>query len=149
MNPSVVPRVPDEQVLFEVFRDSPVGIALEDTNGKVLFANPSLCSMLGFTQEQLCEKECQDFSVPEDAERDWAFFQQLRAGAIDHYVMEKRYIRTDGTIVWGKLHVSLLNDRPIPIVVARVEDITQQKRTEAELRQLSRKLIEAQEDERS
>ena len=45
---------------------------------------------MSFTEEELLSKHCVDFSPTEDAEKDWALFQQLRAGAIDHYGLEKR-----------------------------------------------------------
>jgi PAS domain S-box-containing protein len=90
--------------------------------------------MLGFTEEELRNKHCVDFSPPEDAERDWALFQQLRAGSIDHYQIDKRYFRRDGTLLWGRLSISLLNDRPSPLVLAMVEDITERKRAEEALR---------------
>ena len=82
----------------------------------------------------MCTKHCVQFSPPEDAEKDWALFQQLRAGAIDHYQLEKRYFRRDGSLVWGRLSISLLNGRPSPLVVAMVEDITDKRTAEEALR---------------
>jgi PAS domain S-box-containing protein len=57
-------------------------------------------------------------------------FQQLRAGSIDHYQLEKRYYRKDGSLLWGSLSVSLLNSRLSSLVIAMVEDITDKKRAE-------------------
>ena len=71
-----------------------------------------------------------DFSPPEDAEKDWALFQQLSAGSIDHYQLEKRYFRKDGSLVWGRLSISLLKNSPSPLVLAMVEDITDKKKAE-------------------
>jgi PAS domain S-box-containing protein len=76
--------VPDTQLFRDVFNASPVGIAVENMDGQLLFVNPALRSMLGFSEEELRSKHCVDFSPPEDAEKDWALFQQLRAGSIDH-----------------------------------------------------------------
>src|SRR5262249_9445500 len=70
---------------------------------------------------------------PEDADKDWTLFQQLRAGSIDHYQLEKRYFRRDGSLVWGQLSISLLQGRPAPLVVAMVEDITERKKAEEAL----------------
>jgi len=120
----------DGQRFHDVFNASPIGIAVENLEGQPLFVNPAFCSMLGFSEEELRSKHCVDFSPPEDAERDWALFQQLRAGSIDHYQLEKRYFRRDGSLVWGRLSVSLLNSRPSPLVVALVEDITDKRTAE-------------------
>jgi PAS domain S-box-containing protein len=118
---------PDPQLFRDVFNASPIGIVVENLEGQPLFVNPSFCAFLGFSEEELCSKHCVDFSPPEDAEKDWALFQQLRAGSIDHYELEKRYFRKDGSLVWGRLSLSLLKRTPSPLVVAMVEDITEKR----------------------
>jgi PAS domain S-box-containing protein len=126
-------RTPETQLFHDVFNASPIGIAVETLEGQPLFVNPSFCSFLGFSEEELRNKHCVDFSPPEDAEKDWALFQQLRAGSIDHYQLEKRYFRRDGSLVWGSLSISLLKSSPSPLVLAMVEDITDKKRAEEAL----------------
>jgi PAS domain S-box-containing protein len=123
-------RMPETQLFHDVFNASPIGIAVENLEGQPLFVNPAFCSFLGFSEEELRNKHCVDFSPRDDAEKDWALFQQLRAGSIDHYQMEKRYFRRDGSLVWGRLSISLLSSRPSPLVVAMVEDITDKKKAE-------------------
>src|SRR6185369_10445726 len=120
--------LPNTQFFRDVFEASPIGIAVENFEGQPLFVNPAFCSMLGFSEEELRTKHCVQFSPPEDANQDWALFQQLRAGSIDHYQLEKRYFRQDGSLVWGRLSISLLNSRPSPLVVAMIEDITDKKK---------------------
>jgi PAS domain S-box-containing protein len=122
--------MPDTQVFRDIFNTSPIGIAVENLEGQPLFVNRAFCSMLGFTEEELRTKHCVDFSPPEDAEKDWALFQQLKAGSIDHYQLEKCYFRKDGSLVWGRLSVSLLKSYPSPLVLAMVEDITDKKNAE-------------------
>src|SRR6516164_4552964 len=122
--------VPDAQLFRDVFNASPIGIAVENLDGQPLFVNPAFCAMLGFSDEEIRRKHCVDFSPPEDAEKDWALFQQLRAGSIDHYQLEKRYFRRDGSLMWGRLSLSLLNSRPSALVIAIVEDITDKKRAD-------------------
>ncbi len=136
---------PDAQLFRDVFNASPIGIAVENLEGQPLFVNLAFCSMLGFSEEELRSKHCVDFSPPEDAERDWALFQQLRAGSIDHYQLEKRYFRRDGSLVWGSLSISLLKSRPSPLVLAMVEDITA-KKTAEEARFRHAAVVESSED---
>src|SRR6516162_7749709 len=110
--------VPDTQLFRDLFTASPIGIAVENLDGQPLFVNPAFCSMLGFSEEELGSKHCVDFSPREDAEKDWALFQQLRAGSIDQYQLEKRYFRADGSLFWGRLTLSLLNNLSSPLVIA-------------------------------
>ena len=54
--------IPDSQLFYDAFHASPIGIAVETLEGKPLFVNPALCAMLGFSEEELRNKHCVDFS---------------------------------------------------------------------------------------
>jgi PAS domain S-box-containing protein len=56
--------------------------------------------MLGFSDEEMRNRHCVEFSLPEDAANDWVLFEQLRAGAINNYQIEKRFFRRDGSLIW-------------------------------------------------
>jgi PAS domain S-box-containing protein len=135
----------DKRLFHDIFNASPIGIVVENLEGQPLFINPAFCTMLGFTEEELRNKHCVDFSPADDAEKDWALFQQLRAGVIDHYQLEKRYFRRDGSLVWGSLSLWLLDARPSRLVIAMVEDITDKKRAE-EARFRHTAIVESSED---
>jgi PAS domain S-box-containing protein len=143
-----LPIPADTTVFYDAFYASPIGIAVENLQGQPLFVNPALCMMLGYTEDEMRHKRCVEFSPPEDAEKDWALFQQLKGGTIDRYQLDKRFYRRDGSLVWGRLSISLLHRRSA-FVVAMVEDITERKTAEDTLADLSRKLVEIQEEERT
>jgi PAS domain S-box-containing protein len=143
------PSGPADHLFFDAFRASPIGIAIENLEGQPLFANPALCSMLGFSEEEMRGKHWVEFSPPEDAEKDWALFTKLKGGSIDHYQMDKRFFRRDGSLIWGRLSISLLKNGGTPLAVAAVEDITERKLAQEALSTLSQRLIEVQEEERS
>lgn len=57
-----------EGVFYDAFKASPIGIAriaLENPEGRPLFASPAHCSMPGFREEELCREHCVEFSPPE------------------------------------------------------------------------------------
>jgi PAS domain S-box-containing protein len=144
------PRQNAEKLWRYVFEEASVGIAVEDTEGKLLLTNRALGSMLGYSTDELCHMSCAEFGHPEDSQHDWALFQQLRAGSIDRYSLEKRYVKRDGTQIWGHLNVSILRNSEGPsVVLALVEDITERKKTEEALSRMTRRLLEAQEQERA
>jgi PAS domain S-box-containing protein len=124
---------PHSELLYDAFKTCPLGIAIENLEGQPLFVNPALCTMLGLNEEEMLGKHCVEFSPPEDAAKDWALFEQLRAGSIDHYQIDKRFFRRDGSTVWGRLSISLLKGADPPMVVAMVEDITEKKKAEEAL----------------
>ncbi len=125
-----------KELFHYLFEQASLGIAVEDLDGTILLANPALCSMLGYAQNELCGMNCSQFAHGEDSKDDWALFLQLRAGIIDRYSLEKRYVRKDGSKMWGRLNVSLLNsgDGGAPLVFAFLENITERRQTEDALR---------------
>jgi PAS domain S-box-containing protein len=126
-----------KQLFHYLFEQASLGIAVEDFEGNLLLANPALCSMLGYREDELCGMNCSQFANPEDSQDDRALFQQLRAGVIDKYSLEKRYPRKQGGHLWGRVNVSLSRDGngESPLVFAFVEDITERKRSEEALRE--------------
>ncbi len=124
------------ELFHYLFEQASLGIAVEDLEGTLLLANPALCSMLGYRENELCGMSCSEFAHPEDEQDDWALFQQLRAGIIDHYSIEKRYARKDGSPLWGRLNVSLLKNAEggSPLVFAFLENVNERRQTEDALR---------------
>jgi PAS domain S-box-containing protein len=121
---------PDTQLFYDAVKASPIGIAVENLEGQILFVNPALCSMLGFSEEEFRSKHHSDFAPAEDTAKDQALFQQLQTGSIDHYQLEKRYFRRDGSLVWGSLKMSLFKTGSSSLMIAMVEDITEKKTAE-------------------
>jgi PAS domain S-box-containing protein len=122
----------DNELFRAAFNASPIGIAVENLEGQALFANSALCSMLGFSEDEMRGKHRVEFSPPEDAAKDWALFEQLRAGSRHRYQIEKRFLRRDGSLVWGRLTVSRMKGAS-SLVVAMVEDITEKRTSQEEL----------------
>jgi len=139
-----------------LFTKAPIGIALEDLEGKLLFANPALSSMLGYTQEELTSMNCAQFADEEDEKEDWDNFQAMCAGLKRSYQIEKRYRKKDRSQIWGRLNVSMLTfSEERKLILATIEDITEKRaaledlqRAHSELQELAPRLISAQEDER-
>jgi len=141
-----------------LFQEAPIGIALEDTDGRLLFVNPALCTMLGYGEEELLGMSCAQFSNVEDHNNELPRLEQLLNGSIEGYRMEKRFFRKDGTGIWGRVDISLLQDQSgdPPLVLAMLQDITGHKTAVGELREtksrlekLAHRLIQVQDDERS
>ncbi len=141
-----------------LFAQASIGIAIETLHGRLLEVNPAFCSMLGYSQEELLRLSCSRLTHPDDEEVEKVLFEELRHGLRRNYRMEKRFFHKDGSQIWGQVSVSLLqpNQECEPLVIGMVSDITAQKMAEEslyqrdrELEQLTRRLIEAQEEERS
>ncbi len=92
------------------FDQAAVGMAHVALDGTWLRANARLCEMLGYREDELLARTFQSVTHPDDLDADLAQAADLRAGKIATYTMRKRYIRGDGTLMWGELTASLLRD---------------------------------------
>lgn len=123
-----------EERLHAVFEQAGVGICLATFTGEMRMVNRKLCDLLGYGREELLKLSYKDITYPEDWPPQVVQAQRLKAGEIDHYTMEKRYIRKDGSLVWANLTCSAI--RGEPYVVAVVEDVNERKRMEDDLRRV-------------
>jgi PAS domain S-box-containing protein len=114
-----------------------IGMAIVGLDGRWVEVNDALCSMLGRSREELTALTFQDLTHPDDLDMDLEQAEALAAGDIDHYHLEKRYLRPDGTVVWGLLAGSAVRDGTgAPIYyLAQVQDVTPQKEAQAKLRE--------------
>src|SRR5688500_2702974 len=121
-----------EQFFQAVFEQSAIGVAIVELDGRPVLANAALERFLGYPAAELNRLTYHDVTLREDLSIDAELAKQLSAGEIDHYVVEKRYIRKDGRVVWGRLTVSLLRSATgePQFVLALVEDIDDRKRAE-------------------
>ena len=127
-----------EERFRATFEQAAVGIAHVAADVSWLRINRKLCDIVGYSREELLTKSFQDITHPDDLGADLAYVQQMLAGKIKNYSMEKRYFRKNGTIVWVNLTVSLVRtpDGASEYFISVVEDISARKLAEEEVRLL-------------
>lgn len=104
------------------------GIALAQF-GKIIKTNVAFQNLFGYTENELKELTIQDISVAEDFPLGEEYSAKMIAGEIDDFVVDKRYKRKDGSIIWAKTNVKAVRDSAgnIKYQMALVEDITEQR----------------------
>jgi PAS domain S-box-containing protein len=114
-----------------IFEDGPLAMAILDKDYRFVTVNRRFCEMLGYSVEELQARTFVDITHPAHVDQDLAEVKKLFAGRIATYRTEKRYIRKDGSVIWGSLTVSPLRDKEGYIVstIALVEDITAQNQS--------------------
>ncbi|MEN6395364.1 MAG: PAS domain S-box protein [Methanoregula sp.] len=125
-----------EEQFRNIFENSPLGMALSTPDLRFVLVNPAMASMTGYTKGELQKISFKDITHPDYLESDLEQVQELAAGAIPVYCTEKRYIRKDGSILWGLLKLTAIRDQQgtLHYFVAQVEDITERKKAEEALR---------------
>ncbi len=119
------------------FENAAVGIAHRDLTGRWLRINETFCDIVGFAREQLLGMSFQDITHPDDLASEQTHDQRLCEGRVPRYSIEKRYVRSNGNAVWVNLSASLQRDavgNP-SYVITVIEDISERKRLEADLRE--------------
>ncbi len=124
------------------FENAAIGIAHVAPDGRWLRVNPALRRMLGYRADELVTKSFQDITHPDDLAADLPQVELMREGKIDSYDMDKRYVRKDGTIVWGRLAVGCVRKRDgsIDYFVSALEDISTRKAHEEQVHLLMREI---------
>lgn len=128
-----------EERFRNAFDTAAIGMALVGLDGSWLEANPACCEMLGYSEGELLQMTFMDVTHPEDLDLDQQFVAQLVAGEIDHYHMEKRYVRKNHQIIDVLLSVSVVHDINGELLhfVSQIEDITARKHEHELMRKLA------------
>jgi two-component system, sensor histidine kinase and response regulator len=119
------------------FDAAPIGMALVSRDDRFLQVNRALCAIVGFGEDELLARTFQDITHPDDLESDVVLRQQVLAGEIGSYQIEKRYLCKERRVICGRLTVSLVRDpldEPL-YFVAQIQDITPYKAAGAALRE--------------
>jgi two-component system CheB/CheR fusion protein len=85
------------------------GIAQTDLTGKFNLVNDRYCEMTGYSREELLEMRMRDITHEEDLPVNLAQFERLLTTG-ESFVIEKRYRRKDGALVWVSNSISLIRD---------------------------------------
>ena len=125
-----------------LFEHAAVGVALLDTKtGHYLDINQKYCDFLGYTKAEMLNLSFQDVTYPDNVQENIEDNALLLSGEFREFSIEKRYVRKDGQIVWGELTASPLwaagDETSDYVHIAVVQDITERKRSEEEIRSLS------------
>jgi two-component system, chemotaxis family, CheB/CheR fusion protein len=124
----------NKEQLEAIITNAPIGIATTDSMNTIQSANESFCKIIGFSQDELKKLTFKDFTHPDDIKESIALMEELSSGRISFFSREKRYIRKDGKIIYGRIIVNAIRDNKKPtFYVAELEDITERRRLLEEL----------------
>ena len=127
--------IESEARLRGILNQAAMGIALAGLDGHFVDMNRKFTEILGYTADELRALTFLAITHPDDFAETSRLVKQLLAGEIPEYVVEKRYLRKDGSHMWSRTTVTLMRQpagQPERFVGV-VEDITRRKRAEAAL----------------
>jgi PAS domain S-box-containing protein len=110
---------------------------VELESGRFVRVNRKCCEMFGYSERELIGgMTFYDITHPEDRDKNRDELFAMRRGELQRSQLEKRYIRKDGTILWGYVTTTCLlgsDGRPARFIGV-VQDVTERKEAEEALR---------------
>ncbi|MGV8120014.1 MAG: PAS domain S-box protein [Candidatus Xenobiia bacterium LiM19] len=120
-----------------MFEEAPLGIALIDSrSGFIYEVNRSFAEIAGRSREDLKKIDWMSITHPDDVKENLDQMARMHAGEIPGFHLNKRYLRPDGSAVWISLTDASLKEPSLHYKrhLCMIEDITERKQVEDELR---------------
>ena len=114
-----------------VFEGAGIGIVITDLEGRLLECNEAYERVTGFSRAELLSTSFVQVTHPEDAVIQRQLADEMLAGKRQQLLMDKRYIRKTGDVVWGRLTATLMRDADMTprFIIGAVEDVTASRRS--------------------
>jgi PAS domain S-box-containing protein len=125
------------------FEQGLIGMAATTLDKRWLDVNDQMCQILGYSREELMETTWSQITHPDDLADDLEQFDRMTAGETDHYRIDKRFLRKDGSTVYTTILVRPFrhDDGSIDHIVCLMQDITERKRAQEALERERRTLL--------
>ena len=129
-----------------MFTAAAIGIAVSEPDGRYLEANAAYCGMLGYTEDELRTMKFADVTHPDDLDLNLKMRDELLAGQRQGMVLEKRYVKKGGEILWSRVSVSATHTAAgeVTTFIVVAEDITERRQAEEALRTTAGSLAASQ-----
>ncbi|WP_445165346.1 diguanylate cyclase domain-containing protein [Mycolicibacterium sp. Dal123E01] len=131
----------DGRRLFEIsMANAPFGKAVMTVNGEMLIANPALCTLIGYSAEELIGRDYRALIHPDDVAAGESEMSALLAGTVTQISSEGRYVRSDRTVMWMQRSAVLVPGRldgAEDLIIAQFQDVTARRIAETELARLA------------
>lgn len=121
-----------------IFESAAIGSVVAGLDGRLVEVNKAFANMLGYEQRELSGLPIVELTHPDDAGEMLTQLDELVRGVRDSYQSERRYLRKDGSAVWGRVSASTIRDEQgeAQFVLGLIEDITHHKLAELKFQNL-------------
>src|SRR3569832_513888 len=122
--------------IFAALASSELGIVCATVDGRFLDVNPSFCTMLGYTREDLLGRIFAEIIHPDDVRGNVNGVQRIASGAASSNSTQKRYVHKNGGVVWVILHAVIVKHtaKKAENLLVLVENDMERKHAEQALR---------------
>jgi diguanylate cyclase (GGDEF)-like protein/PAS domain S-box-containing protein len=121
-------------LLGRLFDESPIGKVLFGPDGAYMRVNQAYCTFMGHRAEEFIGRHAVDFAHPEERASTEALSHEIRDHSKRLVKIDRRYLHKDGYEIWGRLSLTRISTAEGECVLAAIEDITEARIAEAQLR---------------
>lgn len=118
------------------FVDSPVASVIWSHENRILDVNHAMCEFVGFERDDLIGRRRAELTYPDDLDERYVALAGRDRTEVDCIECDKRYVRSNGAVVWGHLTARPVRDESglVEYWISTIEDIAPYRRVEEELR---------------
>ena len=134
-----------EALLAEAIEHAPTGIGVLGIDGRFRSVNPALCTLTGFSEEELLTRNFVELVHPDAAEHALVQRTRMVRGEIDRYEGEQPCLTRSGDTLWVLLSVGSLRGPAgdVRAFIVQIQDATLRRAAEQALRDSERAALEA------
>jgi len=122
---------------FEMaFEHSTIGMCLNDLSGRFLDVNQTMLTMFERPRSDFINTHFDQFTYKDDLEVGHEALRKMASGAIPFVKLEKRYLKSDGSLFWASVTATVLYDKNHgpKYIFTQIVDIHDQKMAEEQSR---------------
>ncbi len=123
-----------EERIRTLMEKVPDGVGVLSMDGRILYANPAICAMLGYSAEELAGRRVSDFQHPEDRARAAERIKALFQGGSES-PSQYRLIHKSGGVVTAEITSRVIEYEGATALLSTVRDLTERLELEEQLRQ--------------
>ena len=133
-----------EERFRAIFESTTLGIKVLDLDGYFLQTNTAFQKMLGYSSVEFFGRHFTEFLFHEDVSQALMLVKDIRASGANQLLFEHRTIDKEGSILWVKTTFSPVytsnGNKQLAYIVGIVENVSEQKRIELQMKELRDRL---------
>lgn len=131
-----------EERFRSIFQTAAAGMVVISPFKNIIQVNAAFCTFTGYSEEELLGTCMLDITPEDDSDKILSMYDDLFSLKSRSVDCERRYLRKDGSIVWGHVSVACIlgGDGCPAYAIALVQDISLRKALEEQLLQANREL---------
>jgi PAS domain S-box-containing protein len=121
----------NEERFRSIFESSAIGVAILDPDSRFIEINGAFSTMTGFANRELRGLDWLEIVHASDRAGVQARLADLLEGRVSSFVLEKRYVREDASVIWVRESVSAVRaEGRVEQIIAICEDVTERRESQ-------------------